>query len=354
MEKTDIKSMTLGELEEYFKTIGEPGFRAKQVFSWIHKGTKSFGEMSNISQALRTKLDEQFYISCPELIEKLESKLDGTTKFLWQLSDGAAVESVLMKYEHGNTVCISSQVGCAMGCVFCASAIGGLNRNLTASEMVDQVLFSQIISGENVSNIVIMGIGEPLDNFDNLIRFLELINHPSGMNIGARRISISTCGIIEKIDKLAQYGIQLTLTISLHAADDETRSKLMPINRKNGVDSLLEACERYFKKTGRRVSYEYSMIDGVNDSAEHAELLAKKLKNSSSHVNIIPLSAVPERELKGSSMDKIKTFVSILNKKGINTTIRRSLGRDITASCGQLRARHLENTNSSQANNTTA
>jgi len=355
MDKTDIKSMTLNELQEYFNKIGERPFRAKQVFSWIHKGTKTFSEMSNISQALQEKLDEQFYISYPELIGKLESKIDGTTKFLWKLSDGSAVESVLMKYEHGNTVCISSQVGCAMGCVFCASAIGGLKRDLNASEMIDQVLFSQVLSACNISNVVIMGIGEPLDNFDNLIRFLELINHPSGMNIGARRISISTCGIIEKIDKLAQYGIQSTLTVSLHAPDDKTRLKLMPINKRNGVDSLLEACDRYFKKTGRRVSYEYSMIDGVNDSTSHAELLAKKLKNSGSHVNIIPLSDVPERKLKGSSMNTIKAFVNILSKNGVNTTIRRSLGRDITASCGQLRAKHLSNLGYlEQNNNTTA
>jgi len=340
MEKSDIKSMTLSELEEYFSSAGEPAFRAKQVFSWIHKGTKAFDEMSNISQSLRTKLGERFYISCPELIGKFGSKLDGTTKFLWKLSDGAAIESVLMKYEHGNTVCISSQVGCAMGCIFCASAIGGLERNLSASEMVDQVLFSQILSDCNVSNVVIMGIGEPLDNFDNLIRFFELINHPAGLNIGARRISISTCGIVEKIDKLAQYELQLTLTVSLHAPDDETRSKLMPINRKYGVDSLIRACDRYFKATGRRVSYEYSMIDGVNDSVEYAELLAEKLKNSGSHVNIIPLSDVPERQIKGSSASTIKAFVNVLTKRGINATIRRSLGRDISASCGQLRARH--------------
>jgi len=341
MEKIDIKSMVPVELEEYFAKIGERPFRAKQVFSWIHKGTKSFNEMSNISQSLREKLDEQFYISCPELIDKLESRIDGTTKFLWKMYDGSVIESVLMKYDHGNTVCISSQVGCAMGCSFCASAIGGLKRNLNASEMIDQVLFSQIISGLNISNVVIMGIGEPLDNFDNFIRFLELINHPEAMNIGARRISVSTCGIIEKIDKLAQYGIQLTLSVSLHAPDDETRSKLMPVNRKYGVDSLLAACSRYFKQTGRRVSFEYSMIDGVNDSAAHAELLANKLKNSGSHVNVIPLSDVAERNLKGSSMSTIKTFVNILTQRGINATIRRSLGRDITASCGQLRAKYL-------------
>jgi len=340
--KSDIKSMLLSELEEYFASIGEPKFRAKQVFSWIHSGVVSFDEMSNISKSLREKLDTEFYISHPKLISKNISELDATTKFLWQMTDGATVESVVMKYSYGNTICISSQVGCEMGCSFCASAIGGLERNLHASEMLDQVLFSQKESGDRISNIVIMGIGEPLDNFDNLIRFLKLVNHGDGLNIGLRKISISTCGIIENIDKLADYKIQLTLTVSLHAADDETRSKLMPVNRNYGVDMLLEACERYFLKTGRRVSYEYSMIDDVNDTKAHAELLAKKLKGSGSHVNLIPLSDVPERALRGSSAEKIKEFAQILEKHGINVTIRRSLGRDISASCGQLRVRHRQ------------
>jgi len=228
-----------------------------------------------------------------------------------------------------------------MGCAFCASAIGGLTRNLSAAEMVDQVLFSQSESGKKISNVVLMGIGEPLDNFDNLIRFLELISHPLGMNIGARHISISSCGIVENIDKLAEYSIQSTLTISLHAPDDETRSKLMPINREDGVQKLLDACGRYFKKTGRRVSYEYVMIDGVNDTPYHAKLLAQKLRNTGSHLNIIPLSGVPERELKGSCAEKVKKFSELLGQMGINCTVRRSLGGDITASCGQLRVRHI-------------
>jgi len=338
--KSDIKSMLLPELEEFFSSAGEQKFRAKQVFSWVHGGAVSFDEMSNISKSLRGKLDETFYISSPSLISKNTSELDATTKFLWQMADGATVESVVMQYSYGNTICISSQVGCRMGCTFCASAIGGLERNLNASEMLDQVLFSQKESGQKISNVVIMGIGEPLDNFDNVIRFLKLINHSDGMNIGLRKITVSTCGIIENIDKLADYKIQLTLTVSLHAPDDETRSKLMPINRKYGVDRLFEACEKYFSKTGRRVSYEYSMIDGVNDTRVHAELLAKKLKGSGSHVNLIPLSDVPERTLKGSSTETIKEFSKILEQCGINVTVRRSLGRDISASCGQLRVRH--------------
>jgi len=341
MGKSDIKSLTFSELEDYFVSNGEKAFRAKQVFAWLHRGVSCFDEMTDISEPLRRRLGGGFYINAPELIDKQVSALDGTTKFLWKMGDGAAVESVVMAYEHGNTVCISSQVGCAMGCAFCASAIGGLKRNLAASEMIDQVLFSQIKSGHKISNIVIMGIGEPLDNFDNLLRFLELINHPSGMNIGARRISISTCGLIEKIDKLAEYSIQSTLTVSLHAPDDETRTRIMPINRDNGVDRLFDACGRYFSKTGRRISYEYAMIDGVNDTPMHAQLLIKRLHNSGSHLNVILLSDVPERPLRGSSAQQIKAFIKLLKQGGLNCTVRRSLGKDITASCGQLRVRHL-------------
>jgi len=245
-----------------------------------------------------------------------------------------------MSYAHGNTVCISSQVGCAMGCAFCASAIGGLIRNLTPAEMLDQVLFSQLESGKKISNIVLMGIGEPLDNFENVITFLRLVNHSSGMNIGARHISVSTCGIIEMIDKLAEYRIQLTLSVSLHAPDDQTRSRIMPINKRYGVDKLFEACGRYFKATGRRVSYEYAMIETVNDTPEHAKLLAKRL-GGGAHLNIIPLSDVSERGLKASSPQRLSAFTDVLKQKGVNFTLRRSLGRDITASCGQLRARHL-------------
>ena len=342
MNKADIKSMLLTELEEFFESIGEPAYRAGQVFKWLHKGTKSFGEMTNLPVKLREDLDETFYLTTPALTEKHISKNDGTVKYLWSMDDGAAVECVVMEYAHGNSICISTQVGCGMGCAFCASTVGGLVRNLAPSEMLDQILFSQIESEKKLSNVVLMGVGEPLDNFENVLRFLELLNHGSGLNIGARHITVSTCGIIENIDKLAEYKIQLTLTVSLHAPDDETRSCLMPVNRDTGVDRLLEACARYFHITGRRVSYEYAMIDGVNDTLWQAELLAKKLRNTGSHLNLIPLSDVPWRPLKGSSRERLREFTGTLSQKGVNYTIRRSLGGDIDASCGQLRGRQMK------------
>jgi len=338
--KQDIKSMLPDELQAYFESIGERPFRAGQVFKWLHTGVRTFGEMTNLSENLRQKLDDEFYITVPEVDKKQVSQLDGTVKYLWKTMDGNAIESVLMRYEHGNTVCISTQIGCRMGCAFCASAIGGLVRDLAPSEMLDQVLFSQIESGLKVSNVVLMGIGEPLDNFDNVIRFLQLLTHPSGMNIGARHITLSTCGIIENIDKLGGFGIQLTLSVSLHAPDDETRSRLMPANRNVGIDKLIETCNRYFRNTGRRVSYEYALIDGVNDTPDHAKLLADKLKGS--HLNLIPLNDVSERPLRASSAENAKAFAKILDQRGINYTFRRRLGGDIDASCGQLRGRHLK------------
>jgi len=332
--------MLLEELVEYFGSIGERRFRAEQVFRWLHGGARAFGEMTNLPSALRENLETEFQISAPALAKKQESRLDGTIKYLWGVQ-GGAVESVVMEYGHGNTVCISTQVGCRMGCAFCASAIGGLVRNLAASEMLDQVWHSQLDSGKRLSNVVLMGIGEPLDNYENVLRFLRLVTHPLGMNIGARHITVSTCGLVEKIDKLADCDIQFTLTASLHAPDDETRSRLMPINRDGGVDGLLDACARYFARTGRRVSYEYAMIDGVNDTDRHAGLLAGKLRGSGSHVNLIPLSDVPERPLRGSGPERVSVFCELLREKGVNCTVRRSLGRDITASCGQLRRREL-------------
>jgi len=299
--------------------------------------------MTNLPDDLRKRLDEEFYITAPELAKKQVSGRDGTIKYLWSMSDGAAIESVVMEYEHGNTVCVSTQVGCRMGCVFCASTIGGLVRDLAASEILDQVLFSQSESGKKISNIVLMGIGEPLDNYENVVQFLKLITHPSGMNIGARHISISTCGITENIDKLAGHDIQLTLTLSLHAPDDETRTRLMPINRAVGVDKLFEVCGAYFKKTGRRVSYEYAMIDGINDTLRHAELLARKLKNTGSHLNLILLSNVAGSPLRPSSRETLKAFTGSLRQKGVNFTVRRALGGDIDAACGQLRRRALNN-----------
>jgi 23S rRNA (adenine2503-C2)-methyltransferase len=337
--KIDIKSMLPSELEEYFISVGEQRFRAKQVFSWLHSGVRTFADMTNLSLTLREKLDREFFISMPELIEKQISETDDTAKYLWRLQEDDTVECVLMQYPHGNTVCISTQVGCKMGCTFCASSIDGFKRNLTASEMIDQVLFTQLDTGKRVSNVVLMGIGEPLDNFDNVMRFVKLICHPSGMNIGARHITLSTCGIIENIDRLAGYDVQLTLAISLHAPDDETRSKLMPINQKTGIKKLFEAGERYFIETGRRVTYEYALIDGVNDTAGQARLLSNHLKSTASHLNLIPLSNVQESLFKASSKENASQFTNILSKHGINYTMRRSLGTGIEASCGQLRRR---------------
>lgn len=335
--KENIKSMLPEELKTAFAEMGQPAFRAEQVFKWLHSGVLSFDEMTNLSKELRKSLDERYYITVPKILKKQVSSLDGTVKYLWELYDGNSVETVVMKYEHGNTVCISSQVGCRMGCAFCASTIGGLVRCLEPSEMVDQVLFSQIDSGMRVSNIVLMGIGEPLDNFDAVMKFLKLINNSLGMNIGMRHISLSTCGLTEKVDKMGDYNLQLTLSVSLHAPDDETRSRIMPINRSGGVDQLLICCEKYFQKTGRRVSFEYAMIDGINDTPHHAELLAKKLSGTGSHVNLIPLNNVDESMLNPSSSQNIKIFADILKRKNINVTIRRKLGGDIDASCGQLR-----------------
>ena len=335
--KTDIKSLLPDELEAELCTIGEPKYRAKQIFTWLNRGVLSFEEMSDLSKKLRAALDERFFITVPKPIRKQVSKLDGTVKYLWELGDGNAVETVVMSYKHGNTVCISTQVGCRQGCAFCASTIGGLVRNLEPSEMLDEVLFSQLDSGLEISNIVLMGIGEPLDNFDRVIKFLKLVNNPDGMNIGMRHISLSTCGLTEEIDKLAELNLQLTLSISLHAPDDETRSKIMPANRGRGVDELVLACKRYFDRTGRRISFEYAMIDGVNDTAAHAKRLAEIARDCSAHVNLIPLNHVEEREFKPSTSANLKEFVKILDKHGVNSTVRRKLGGDVEASCGQLR-----------------
>jgi len=339
--KYDIKSMLLPELEEYLKSIDEQKFRAKQVFSWLHDGVVSFSEMTNISLELREKLNNKFFISVPQLIEKQVSGADGTIKYLWRVLDGDMVECVLMQYTHGHTLCISSQVGCKMGCTFCASSLDGFKRDLFASEMLDQILFSQKDENLRVSNIVLMGIGEPLDNFDNVMQFIRLINHPSGINIGARHITISTCGMVENIDRLADYDVQLTLAISLHAPDDETRSLLIPMNRKTGVNELLKAGERYFEKTGRRITYEYALIDDVNVSSVQAELLSKLLKGTHYHLNLIFLSNVKDRVYKPATNESAGNFIDILDKNRVNYTIRRSLGTDIEASCGQLRHRVL-------------
>ena len=335
--KTNIKSMLKNEIALEFAQLGLPSFRAGQVFKWLHSGVSSFDEMTNLSKDLRAVFDEHYYITSPKILRKQESQIDGTIKYLWELYDGNSVESVLMKYEHGYTICISTQVGCRMGCKFCASTLGGLVRCLEPSEMLDQVMFAQKDAGCRISNIVLMGIGEPLDNFDNVMRFLELVNNKEGLNIGMRHISLSTCGLVEKVDKLAEYNLQLTLSVSLHAPDNETRSKIMPVNNRYNVDMLLAACRKYFEKTGRRISFEYSMIHGVNDTAYHANLLAEKLAGTGSHVNLILLNNVEESPLKPSTREDLKKFMQILKDRGINATVRRRLGSDIDASCGQLR-----------------
>ncbi len=336
---TDIKSMTREQITDALTAMGEPAFRAKQIFSWLHGGARSFDDMSNLSKPLRAKLAEQYYITAPTVARKQVSQLDGTIKYLWELRDGNCIETVLMSYHHGNTVCISTQVGCRMGCRFCASTVAGKVRDLAPSEMLDQVLFTQLDSGREISNIVLMGIGEPTDNLDNVLRFLELVNHPEGMNIGMRHISLSTCGVVPGIDRLAELGLQLTLSVSLHAPDSETRSRIMPVNNAYDVDELFAACHRYFRKTGRRISFEYAMIDGVNDSDAQADLLAKKIRGMPGHVNLIPLNDVVESEFKPSK--RVAAFQKRLESHGLTATVRRSLGGDIDASCGQLRRKEM-------------
>lgn len=343
-EKIDLKSMTLPEIETFLSTLGEPKFRAKQIFVWMHKGVSSFEEMTNLSKSLRTKLAERCTLTVLRVERKQVSKIDGTIKYLWMMEDGNCVETVLMRYKHGNTVCVSSEIGCAMGCAFCASTIGGLVRRLTPAEILSQVIFTQKDSGLPISNIVLMGIGEPLDNFDNVLRFLELVNDPDGMNIGMRHISLSTCGLVDKIERLADLQLQITLSVSLHAPDNETRSTIMPVNKAYDVERLFQACRRYFEVTGRRISYEYAMIDGVTDSDAQADLLAKHLKGIPGHVNLIPLNDVRESKLKPSR--RVAEFKKRLERHGVTVTVRRKLGGDIDASCGQLRRKtlHLDET----------
>ena len=331
MTMTDIKSMTQEEITDALRAMGEPAFRGKQVFSWLHKGATDFAEMNNLSKPLREKLGKEFTITAPTVARKQVSRLDGTVKYLWE---------VLMSYHHGNTVCISSQVGCRMGCKFCASTIAGKVRDLTPSEMLDQVLFTQLDSGKDISNIVLMGIGEPLDNRANVLRFLQLVNHPEGLNIGMRHISLSTCGVVPGIDALAEENLQLTLSVSLHAPDSATRSRIMPVNNAYDVEELFAACHRYFKKTGRRISFEYAMIDGVNDHDWQADLLAERIRGMPGHVNLIPLNDVVESEFKPSR--RVAAFQKRLESHGLTATVRRSLGGDIDASCGQLRRKEME------------
>jgi 23S rRNA (adenine2503-C2)-methyltransferase len=295
--------------------------------------------MTNLSKSLRTKLEEQCLLTVPVVERKQVSRLDGTTKYLWRLRDGNCIESVIMRYQHGNTICVSSEVGCLMGCAFCASTLGGLVRRLTPAEILDQVIFSQKDSGLPISNIVLMGIGEPMDNLDHVLRFLELVNDPEGLNIGMRHISLSTCGILPGIQRLGELNLQLTLSVSLHAPDDETRSKIMPVNKAYPVDQLFAACHQYFRQTGRRISFEYAMIDGVNDHDWQADLIVKKLRGMPGHVNLIPLNDVRESPLKPSK--RVAAFQQRLERQGVTATVRRKLGGDIDASCGQLRRKTL-------------
>ena len=338
----NLKSQTLAELGTLFKDMGEPAFRAKQVYKWLHSGVRTYDEMTNLPQLLRKRLAEKFPINAPEVVRKQESARDGTIKYLWKLADGNCVETVLMRYHYGNTVCISTEVGCPMGCAFCASTLGGLVRRLEPYEMLDQVLFTQIDSGLPVSHIVLMGIGEPLDNFDNVLRFLELVNSEDGMNISMRHISLSTCGLVPKIDALAEKKLQISLAISLHGPNDEVRDRIMPVNKAYPIDELLAACRRYYEATSRRIHFEYAMIDGVNDSEDAARELLRRLKGLPAHVNLIPLNHVEESPLKPSSRKAVARFQKILEDGGVTATVRRTLGGDIDASCGQLRRKYTQ------------
>ena len=338
----NFKSMTLAEMTAALKEMGQPAFRGKQVYSWLHKGVRSYDEMSNLSKDLRSALAEKYPFTPPEVVRRQESARDGTIKYLWRLADGNCVETVLMRYHYGNTVCISTEVGCRMGCAFCASTIGGLVRRLEQHEMLDQVLFTQVDSGLPVSHIVLMGIGEPLDNFDNVMRFLELVNSEEGMNISMRHISLSTCGLVPKIDELAKRKLQISLAISLHGPNDAIRDQIMPVNKAYPTEELLCACRRYFEATSRRIHFEYAMIDGVNDREGDAKELLRRLKGLPAHINLIPLNHVEESPLKPSTRQAVARFQKILEEGGVPATVRRTLGGDIDASCGQLRRKYTK------------
>ena len=333
----NLKDLTSEQLKQLISDIGEKPFRAKQIFTWLYRGVTSFDEMTDISKQLREKLSEISYISEAKIVNKLVSAIDGTKKYLFELSDGNVVESVVMYYKHGITICISCQVGCRMGCKFCASTIGGKVRDLTPGEIIDQVIFAQKDIGERISNIVMMGIGEPMDNFDNVVTFLRNVNHPDGLNIGYRHISVSTCGIVPRIDEFAELNFPVTLSISLHAVNDDMRSSIMPVNKKYNIEMLMDACRRFIGENHRRISFEYSIINGVNDSVDTANALADLLEGMLCHVNVIPVNNVEENDFKKPDKAKIQKFIATLEKRGINATVRRELGSDISASCGQLR-----------------
>lgn len=342
MIKKCLRDFELGELEALLKARKIQGFRAKQIFSWIHKGIVNYDEMTNISKQIRSELSEEFTISNMDIVEVLKSKFDGTKKYLMELSDGNIIECVFMKYKHGNTICISSQVGCKMGCSFCASTIHGMTRNLTAGEMIGQILEVSRDCNERISNVVLMGSGEPLDNLKEVLKFLRIINHSQGLNVGMRSITISTCGIIPKIEELMNEKLQITLAVSLHAVDDEIRDKLMPVNKKYPIKALLNVCRKYIRTTGRRITFEYALIKGENDTREVAERLAFLLKGMNCHVNLIPINPVVEKLFVPTTSEKAKQFKEILIRNNIEATIRRELGSDIDAACGQLRNKHIK------------
>lgn len=343
MEKIDIKSMTMDELKEYLVSAGEKPFRAAQLYQWMHqKLAASTDEMGNIPGSLKAKLrDEALYVSLKP-VDVLISKIDGTRKYLFELHDGNVIESVLMKYKHGNSVCISSQVGCRMGCRFCASTLDGLTRNLTASEMLDQIYRIQVDSGERVSNIVVMGSGEPMDNYDNLVRFLRIISDEKGLNISIRNITVSSCGIVPRIRQLAEEGLPVTLALSLHAPNNDVRKTLMPIANTYTISEILDACEYYYEKTGRRLTFEYSLVRGVNDNRDEAMALSRLLRGRNCHVNLIPVNPIKERDYVQSGRKQVEDFRMTLEKNGIPATVRREMGRDINGACGQLRKSYID------------
>lgn len=341
MEKKDIKSLSLEELKTEMEGLGEKGFRAGQLYEWMHrKQARSFEEMTNLSKELRKKCEEQFTFTALKAVRVQESKTDGTKKFLFELADGNVVESVWMQYKHGNSVCISSQVGCRMGCRFCASTLDGLERSLAPSEMLDQIYEITRLTGERVSNVVVMGTGEPLDNYDSLLKFIRLLTDENGLHISQRNVTVSTCGIVPNMRRLAEEKLQITLALSLHATTDEKRRKLMPIANRYGLDELMKTCAYYFEKTGRRITFEYSLVGGVNDTDEDARELINLVKPLNCHVNLIPVNPIAERDFVQSEKERIQAFKNKLEKNKINVTIRREMGRDIDGACGQLRRRH--------------
>lgn len=342
MDKKDIKSLNLDELKKEMESIGEKSYRAKQMYEWMHiKLVGSFGKMTNLPESLRKKCEDLYEYTSLKVVRVQESKIDGTRKFLFGLNDGNVVESVEMKYKHGNSVCISSQVGCRMGCKFCASTLDGLERSLLPSEMLDQIYAISRYTGDRISNVVVMGSGEPMDNYDNLLKFIELLTDENGLNISQRNVTVSTCGLVPKIKELADEKLQITLALSLHATTDEKRRKLMPIANKYGIEELMEACKYYFDKTGRRLTFEYSLVGGVNDTDEDAKELVELVKPLNCHVNLIPVNPIKERDFVESNSARVIAFKNKLEKNKINVTIRREMGRDIDGACGQLRRRHM-------------